>query len=87
MHNFLYFHSYFILKTMKTLTCFDPWGIIIRESVLQLQLVVNNAWNEQHKIISAQQARDIYQYKNIKEKVYAIDVETPWWWSLRDWNM
>jgi hypothetical protein len=42
-----------------------------------LQLVVNNAWNEQHKIISAQQARDIYQYKNIKEKVYAIDVETP----------
>jgi len=31
MNNFLYFHNYCILKTMKNPTCFDPWGIIIMD--------------------------------------------------------
>jgi hypothetical protein len=69
MHNLRYLHSYFRLKTMKMPTCFDPRGIITRKSLHQLQLVITNAQNEQHEIIGAQPVRNVYQYKNIKEKV------------------
>jgi hypothetical protein len=40
MYNFLYLYSYFVLKTMKTPTSFNPWGIVIRESVHHVHVCI-----------------------------------------------